>query len=64
MAWRFQKRIRILPGVSLNLSKGGISTSIGPRGAKVNIGKKGVRATTSIPGTGLSFTDWLFRRRR
>lgn len=54
MATRFSKRVKILPGIKLNLSKTGISTSIGVRGASVNIGKKGIRTTVGIPGTGLS----------
>ena len=53
MAWNFRKRIKIAPGIHLNLSKGGISTSIGPKGAKISIGKKGTYLNTSIPGTGL-----------
>ena len=53
MAWNYRKRIKIFPGVHLNLSKGGVSTSIGPKGAKVSIGKKGTYLNTSIPGTGL-----------
>ena len=53
MAWYYRKRIKIFPGVHLNFSKSGISTSIGPKGAKVNIGPKGSYIYTSIPGTGL-----------
>ena len=34
MGFRFSKRIKILPGVSINLSKSGVSASVGPRGAK------------------------------
>lgn len=51
---RFQKRIKLLPGISINLSKSGISTSIGPRGAKVTVGNGKQRTTVGIPGTGLS----------
>ena len=53
MALNFRKRIKIAPGVHLNLSKGGVSTSVGPRGAKVTFGKKGTFLHTGIPGTGL-----------
>ena len=53
MAWNYRKRIKIFPGVHLNFSKGGVSTSIGPKGAKVSFGKKGTYLNTSIPGTGL-----------
>ena len=53
MAWNYRKRIKIAPGIYLNLSKGGVSTSIGPKGAKISIGKNGTYLNTSIPGTGL-----------
>lgn len=58
MGFRFQRRIKILPGVTLNLSKSGISTSVGRRGAKVTLGKDGVRTTVGLPGTGLSYTTY------
>lgn len=54
---RFQKRIKILPGISINLSKSGVSTSIGPRGAKVTLGHGKQRTTIGAPGTGLSHTE-------
>lgn len=49
----FRKRVKILPGVHLNINKTGTSWSIGPRGASVNVGKKGVYVNTGIPGTGI-----------
>src|ERR1700761_2833781 len=55
MGFRFQKRLNILPGVRVNLSKGGGSTSLGPRGADVNIGRGGITTNAGIPGTGLSY---------
>jgi hypothetical protein len=54
---QFRKRIRLLPGVWLNLGKSGVSTSIGGHGATVNFGRRGTRTTVSIPGTGLSYTN-------
>lgn len=51
---RFQKRIKIAPGVRLNVSKSGFSTTIGGRGASVNVGKNGVHANAGISGTGIS----------
>ena len=53
MAWNYRKRVKIAPGVHLNFSKNGVSTSIGPKGAKVTFGKNGTYMNTSIPGTGL-----------
>ena len=56
MPFRFFRRIRIAPGVTLNLSKGGASISVGPRGAKFTVGTSGTRATAGLPGTGLHYT--------
>ncbi len=58
MGFRFQKRISILPGVRLNLSKSGASWSVGPRGASVNIGKRGVYGNVGIPGSGMTHRSW------
>lgn len=56
MGFRFHRRIKILPGVTLNVGKRGISTSVGVRGAHVTFGKNGTRTTVGIPGTGISYT--------
>lgn len=56
MAFRFSRRIRLAPGVTLNLSKSAASLSFGPRGAKYTISPRGNRATAGIPGTGLFYT--------
>lgn len=53
MAWSFRKRIKIAPGMHINLSKSGVSTSIGPKGAKVTMGPRGTYLHTGIPGTGI-----------
>ncbi len=53
MAWSFRKRVKVLPGLWLNFSKSGISTTIGTKGASMNFGKRGVYGTVGIPGTGL-----------
>jgi hypothetical protein len=53
------RSIKIAPGIHLNVSKSGLSTSIGTRGATVNIGPKGTRGTVGIPGTGISYSDKL-----
>jgi len=53
MAWSYRKRIKIIPGIHLNLSKSGISTSIGVRGANVTIGKSGTYLNQGIPGSGI-----------
>ena len=54
---RLWRRKRILPGVTLNLSKSGLSTSIGVRGAHYTIGHGRRRTTVGLPGTGLFYTS-------
>ncbi len=56
MGLRFRRRIKILPGITLNLSRSGVSTSVGVRGAHVTVGHGQVRETVGIPGSGLSYT--------
>jgi hypothetical protein len=58
MGFRFFKRIKIFPGLTLNLSKTGASLSAGVRGAHVTVGSKGVRQTVGLPGTGLFYTNY------
>lgn len=62
MGFRFSKRISILPGVSINLSRSGASLSLGPRGASVTVGKRGVYGNVGLPGTGLSYRERLDRQ--
>jgi hypothetical protein len=57
MGFRFSRRISVLAGVRLNISKSGISTSLGMRGGSVTIGKRGVRMTVGMPGTGISYSS-------
>ena len=59
MGFRFRRSVKIAPGIRLNLSKGGASTSLGGRGATVNVSKRGVRGTVGIPGTGMSYSEKL-----
>ena len=59
MGFSFRKTIKLFPGVKLNLSKSGISTSIGAPGATVNIGKRGTRATVGLHGTGIGYSAKL-----
>lgn len=49
---RFRRKAKLFPGVYLNFSKSGISTTIGVPGASINFGKKGTYLNTGIPGTG------------
>ena len=53
MALFFRKRIKILPGVTLNLSKSGVSATVGRKGASVSVGKRGTYLNAGQPGTGI-----------
>jgi len=56
MSFRFWRRVRLAPGVTLNLSKSTASLSLGPPGAKYTISPRGDRATAGLTGTGLFYT--------
>ena len=70
MGFRYRKRIKILPYVSLNLSARGASLSFGRRRAHYTVSSTGKRtASVGLPGTGMSYTKtstassrgaWLF----
>jgi hypothetical protein len=55
MSWRFRKSFKVIPGVRLNLSRSGLSASIGGAPITVNIGPHGLVGTASLPGTGISY---------
>ncbi len=59
MGFRFQKRIRIFKGLTLNLSKSGSSWTVGRPGVSVNIKGEKVTGNVGIPGTGLSYRQSL-----
>ncbi len=55
MVFRFQKRIKILPGLRLNISKMGISWTVGTRGASVTSQDGNLTGIVGLPGTGVSY---------
>jgi len=54
---RLFRRVRIAPGLTMNLTKSGPSLSLGVPGAHVTVGRSGVRRTVGIPGTGVFYTS-------
>ena len=57
MGLNFRKSITIFPGVRLNLSKSGVSTSFGVKGMRQSVSTTGKAVTTlGIPGTGVYYT--------
>jgi len=62
VGWRFKKRISVLGLFHINLSKTGVSLSIGVPGATANINKDGVDRTLGLPGSGISHKARLMER--
>jgi hypothetical protein len=54
MSWRFRESFQVFPGIRINVSKSGVSTTLGAGPLHVNIGPNGIVGTASIPGTGIS----------
>ncbi len=57
MPLRIFKRVPLIPGLRANISKSGVSLSIGHRGAWFTIGPRGRRATLGLPGSGIYWTE-------
>jgi hypothetical protein len=61
VGWRFQRRKKLFPGLTLNLGKRGAGLSVGRRGTRVSTSRRGLTATVGLVGTGL---DYVWRRNR
>ena len=59
MGLKYRKRIRIIGGVYLTVSRTGVSLTVGNRLVKLNVGKRGFNVTGSAPGTGFSYQQPL-----
>ena len=56
---RFQRRIRVLPGVHFNVSLSGVGVSMGGRGVHAGVTARGQRyVSAGLPGTGLSVRQY------
>lgn len=55
MSLRIRRSVRLFPGVRLNFSLSGVSTTIGVRGASMTVGSRGTHVNAGIPGSGLSY---------
>ena len=62
MAFRFNYRVKLFPGVRLNLSKSGVSTTFGKRGLGITTGKQGTFLNIGAPGTGMSYRTRLDKK--
>lgn len=61
MPIRFHRQFTLFPGVKVNISKTGMSITIGGKGFHLNFSKRGVMQTTNLPGKGLSHRSYLFK---
>jgi hypothetical protein len=62
LGFRFTRRLSIIPGLRVNLSKSGASVSIGHRGAGWITfgGRRGTRVTVDVPGVkGMYWTETI-----
>jgi hypothetical protein len=55
MAFRFRRRLGLVPGLHLNLGKRGASLSVGVRGLHTTFGRR-PQTTVGWPGSGVSYT--------
>src|SRR5215216_4325403 len=63
MPVRFRRTFTLFPGVKVNLSKGGMSITVGTKGFHLNFSKRGVRQTVGLPGSGISESSYLFKNK-
>lgn len=60
MGFRFQRRIRIAPGVRLNISKSGVGVSAGRTGLRLGMdAKRRKYFSVGLPGSGLSYRTFF-----
>ena len=59
MGFRFSKRKKIAPGLTVGISKSGPSMRVGSRNVGVSVGKRGTKVRASAPGTGLAYEGKL-----
>ena len=65
MSLRISKRIKIAPGVNLNIGKRSAGVSFGGKGLRYTLNSSGRRTTTAgIPGTGIYYSTTTSGKRR
>jgi Protein of unknown function (DUF4236) len=57
VGWGYRKRVKLLPGVSLNLGRRGVGISAGKRGARVSANARGRRSVS------LGWKGFFWRRK-
>lgn len=61
MPIRFHRQFTLFPGVKVNVSKTGMSITVGGKGFHLNFSKRGVMQTTNLPGKGLSHRSYILK---
>jgi hypothetical protein len=61
MPLRFRRTFKIFPGVKVNVSKGGISTTVGFKGFHLNFSRRGIQRTIDFPGRGFTHAAFIKR---
>ncbi len=56
MPWSYRKSVKVGP-FRLNASKSGLGVSVGVKGFRVSTGPRGTYVRSSIPGTGISYSQ-------
>src|SRR5699024_2046174 len=65
MAFRFRRSIKLGKGLRMNVSKRGVGMSFGTTGLRSSIHSTGSRTNTiGIPGTGLSYVNRSYKKKR
>jgi len=58
--FQFRKRVKLVPGLSLSVSKKGLGLSAGPKGLKASVSAQGrITGSAGIPGSGISYRKTL-----
>jgi hypothetical protein len=65
VGFRYSKRVKIAPGLSVRINKKSVSMTVGGKGARYTINSKGRHtASLNIPGTGVSYQETSSFNRR
>ena len=57
MSFRFRRNFKVASGLRINVSKSGVSQSIGRGDARFTFGPHETRTTVGVRGSGVSYTE-------
>ena len=64
MGFRFRRSKSLGKFGKINLTKGGLGISVGPKGARIGIGPRGAYTSAGIPGTGIYAINYVGKKQR